>query len=181
MLEIAQSFPDAEALTLKSLRMIQDWISICISSGSDQHEKCPKMQKAVGPRRLVDVMSGDAVRLVEVKSVTVQYAILSYCWGQSTALKSARTLKSNITQRLKGFAVSQLPQTLRDSITLVRELGIPYIWIDAVCIVQDSGEWATEASRMMTYYENSYLTIVPVRCTSADQSFLNPRPRWVSQ
>lgn len=161
--------------------MIQDWISICISPGSDEHEKCPKNQKAVGPRRLIDVMSGDTIRLVEADSMNVQYVILSYCWGQSTAMKSARTIESNITQRLNGFAMSQLPQTLRDSITITRALCIPYIWIDAVCIVQDSGEWATEGSRMMTYYENSYLTIVPVVCTSADQSFLGPRPRWVSQ
>ena len=53
-----------------------------------------------------------------------------------------------------------LPKNFSDAIELTKELGIPYIWIDALCIVQDDNEeWQTEAGRMDQIYLGSQLTI----------------------
>ncbi|ROV90939.1 hypothetical protein VPNG_10092 [Cytospora leucostoma] len=118
-------------------------------------------------------MAGDRIRLVEDQGSHVQYAILSYCWGPSLAQQAARTLQSNLEQRRGGFTLSSLTPTLRDSVVFTRHLGIQYIWIDALCIVQDGTEWQTEAGRMMQYYAGAYVTIAPIICSSADQPFLN--------
>lgn len=126
-------------------------------------------------------MDGDNVRLVSTQGSKARYAILSYCWGSSSAIQSARTLQSNLSSRLSGFSLSDLPKTLKDSVILTRRLGIPYIWIDAICIVQDGPEWGSEAGRMMQYYENAYLSIIPVLSASSEDSFLRSRPIWVSQ
>lgn len=176
-----KGFPESAPLSPNSLQMIQRWIDICTDPNSEQHVSCPKGREAAGPRRLIDVREGDTIKLVEPGGSDMQYAILSYCWGPPDVMKLARTLRSNISERLVGFSVLTLPQTLRDSIVVIRRLGIPYVWIDAICIVQDSGEWTTEAERMMTYYENAYLTIIPISSTSADEGFLRTRPRWVSR
>ncbi|KIW88461.1 uncharacterized protein Z519_11030 [Cladophialophora bantiana CBS 173.52] len=70
---------------------------------------------------------------------------------------------------------------LEDVIIVARRLKIQYIWIDSMCIVQDSDEkWCTE-SRRMSYYENSYIMIIPVLCHSADQGFLGHRPRLITK
>ena len=123
-------------------------------------------------------MSGDTLRLIDTQGLTLKYAALSYCWG---SCKAGGTRTSNVADRMVAFRLSSLPQTLQDSIVLARTLKIPYIWIDRLCIVQGSKEWATEAGKMMSYYANAYLTIVPIVCSSAEQSFMNPPQRWVSE
>lgn len=161
--------------------MICDWVSSCVDSKSDQHAGCSKTRENIAPLRLLDVMDGDTVRLVETEGLILNYAILSYCWGPSTAMVVARTLKSNISMRMAAFPFSSLPPTLQDGITAARKLKIQYIWIDSICIVQDSDEWLTESKRMMSYYEHACLTIIPIVCSSADQGFLGPRPRWINK
>ena len=55
---------------------------------------------------------------------------------------------------------NQLSKTFQDAITITRKLGIQYIWIDSLCIVQDDKEdWRAESSKMDSVYGNSYLTI----------------------
>ncbi|KAK7417784.1 hypothetical protein QQZ08_011480 [Neonectria magnoliae] len=174
-------FPEGGSLSTKSLQCIQGWIDTCTARDTTGHESCSKEKQTLSPLRLLEVMSGDNVRLKETEGLQVQYTILSYCWGTSPDVLKSRTVPSNLSLRLSGFSLRSLPQTLQDSVTLTRRLGISYIWIDALCIVQDSDEWVTESLRMMQYYENAYLTIIPVACSSADQGFLGRRPWWVTK
>lgn len=176
------TFPKRFALTTKSLGMMHEWISTCVDSKSSEHVGCSKSKENPAPLRLLEVMDGDTVRLVETEGKTLTYAILSYCWGGSQALEDVKTRQKDIATRMTGFPLCSIPQTLQDSIIVARRLKIPYIWIDSMCIVQDSDkEWRTESRRMMSYYENSYLTIIPVLCTNADQGFLGPRPHWIAK
>jgi hypothetical protein len=148
-----------------------------VDSNPGSHQDCPKSTENPAPLRLVDVMSSDMLRLVETKGSILKYAALSYCWGPC---KAAGTRTSNVEERMISFSLASLPRTLQESIVIARTLKIPYIWIDRICIVQGSGEWATEAGKMMSYYANAYLTIVPVACSSAQESFLGLHQRWVS-
>jgi len=78
----------------------------------------------------------------------------------------------------KGFPLSErLPKTFSDAILVAHRLGIPYLWIDSLCIVQaDESDWAVESSRMAAVYSNSYLTIAAASSDSDDKGFLRPRP-----
>jgi hypothetical protein len=87
------------------------------------------------PTRLLAVKH-DLLQLVTGKINSPRYVALSYCWGQ-TRKKGTLTTASNIGARLSGFVIDDLSKTLQDAIRTVRALGIDYIWIDAVCIVQD--------------------------------------------
>lgn len=54
----------------------------------------------------------------------------------------------------------KLPSTFQDAITVTRRLGIAYIWIDSLCIVQDDAQdWEREAAKMALIFESAYLTI----------------------
>ena len=80
----------------------------------------------------------------------------------------------NIESMRADLVVECLPLTFQDAITATRELGFAYLWIDSLCIMQDSDEdWRHEAGRMQTYYKQATLTLA-IDCTSGDhEGFLN--------
>ena len=85
------------------------------------------------------------------------YACLSYCWGKS---KPSVTTVSNQAQRLAGFAIEELPATLRDAVYFTRRLGLRYLWVDALCIFQgDRDDWERESANMSRIYGHSYITL----------------------
>jgi hypothetical protein len=144
------------------------------------HGKCSGLRASAAPLRLLAVRGGDIVQLTKTDGQHLQYAALSYCRGSSEAIESTRTLASNLEFRLKnGFTLSSLPRTLQDGIIVARRLSIPYIWIDALCIVQDSEkEWETEAKKIQCY-EHAYVRIVAISATSADEGFLYNKTSYV--
>jgi len=99
------------------------------------------------------------------------YAALSYCWGSGE--QSHKTTKANVRQRRSGFAVSLLPKSIRDAMSVCRGLDIRYIWIDALCIVQDDEpDWQRESVRMLDVYANSHITIAAHTAASSHDGFL---------
>ncbi|KAK4444768.1 heterokaryon incompatibility protein-domain-containing protein [Podospora aff. communis PSN243] len=163
--------------------MIRGAIDSCV----DSHGSCPGREPMSRPLRLLNVMSGDRVRLEaerpRSRNPPVVYAALSYCWGASQAMKEARTTAGNLNERMarEGFSPASLPKTLRDAIAVTRLLGMQYLWIDALCIVQDcKAEWTSEAQRMMEYYGHARVTIVPVEAESADSGMRTGIMRPVS-
>jgi len=60
------------------------------------------------------------------------------------------------------FQSSELPETFRDAVQVTRELGIRYLWIDSLCIIQDKHDcrdWYHEANLMDKVYLHSYCNI----------------------
>lgn len=69
---------------------------------------------------------------------------------------------------MQGFPVTELPQTFQDAISVTRELGQRYRWIDSLCIIQGKGgDWATKATKMEAVFKNAYYTIA---ATSTEDS-----------
>lgn len=132
-------------------------------------DKCPTFTFKRNPLRLINVMQGDSIRLEHTEARDIVYAALSYCWGEPGVMEAARTVKGNLPARLQPFSLSCLPATLKDAITITRLLGISYLWIDGLCILQDCREeWEAEAQKMVDYYRNAYVTIVAMLSTGAD-------------
>jgi len=88
-------------------------------------------------------------------------------------------LQSNLEQRRKeGILLDELPVLMRDAIVTLRDyLGIEYVWIDSLCIIQDSREdWFKEAAQMANVYSNAQVTIAATSSTgSADSLFTGSR------
>lgn len=128
--------------------------------------------QAFRPTRLVRIVDNDTVRLDGDSGTEVKYAALSYRWGPPPFPES--TVKANLYDRLESFAVSMLPQTIKDAIHLTQDLGLQYVWIDALCIIQDDDQdWATEAMTMDFVYRNAWVTIAALESASVSESFLN--------
>ncbi|KAF4451704.1 heterokaryon incompatibility protein [Fusarium austroafricanum] len=152
-------------LSSVSLENLQKRISTCIK----KHELCPTFQDKAAPSRLISIISCKWIKLDNTDGQTLRYAALSYCWGASPALESSKTTLKNLNARLAGFSPSDLPETLQQCIELARRMNINYIWIDSLCIIQDCElDWKTQSQRMMMYYSNAYVTLVPILADSAE-------------
>ena len=113
------------------------------------------------PKRVLDVMNSEElgkICLKEIESpITARYIALSHCWGKSLPIK---TTTENLSNHTQGIAIDNLTQTFRDAVRLTRRFGIRYLWIDSLCIVQDSTtDWQEESAKMSDYYKSSWLTI----------------------
>lgn len=105
----------------------------------------------------------------------VSYVALSYCWGNE-GQNGFRTEKKTLALRQQGFNFIQLPKTLQDTVKVTRTLGLHYLWIDALCIVQDcEADKNREISKMWQIYHNATIVISAARSSHADQGFLHGR------
>jgi Heterokaryon incompatibility protein (HET) len=87
----------------------------------------------------------------------VQYATLSHAWGSSDHLKLTT---DSIERLLTGIPTNDLPQTFRHAVELVQDLSLHYLWIDALCILQDSkSDWEQESLTMSSVYSGAYINI----------------------
>jgi hypothetical protein len=73
---------------------------------------------------------------------------------------SAKTVLDTLECHREAIDYSELPLTFRDFIDIARRLKVRWVWIDSLCIIQDSREdWEKEAAQMADVYSKSYLTI----------------------
>lgn len=87
----------------------------------------------------------------------VRYATLSHSWGNHVPLKTTRETKPSFE---KLIPEELLPQTFEDAVSTTRALGIRYLWIDSLCIVQDDpDDWQAEALEMQNIYSGSTINI----------------------
>jgi len=147
--------PNGFAYSEENTALIKSWVSRCL----EHHNKCAiaRSPKPL-PKRVLDIgVSGDTVTLYVAKGEVEQYATLSYCWGTTIPLK---TTAANFGSLCGGIALNDFPETLKESILVARSLGFRYIWIDALCIVQDDPlDWAEQASAMTDIYQQGALNI----------------------
>lgn len=108
------------------------------------------------PKRLLS-LAQDRVVLRE-DAQPDRYACLSHCWGKDNP--PTRTLKSTIEEHKKDIPLSTLSKNFRDAIDICRRLSVGYLWIDSLCIIQDSEEdWNEEAVKMGDIYAIAHFTI----------------------
>jgi hypothetical protein len=106
------------------------------------------------PTRVIDIgRSASDLKLSESRGRHAKYTALSHCWGTSPIWTT--TVKN---QRLPHY--SQLPGNFQDAIAVTRLLGLQYLWIDSLCILQDSADdWEIECANMADIYRNAEVTI----------------------
>ncbi|KAK1705344.1 heterokaryon incompatibility protein-domain-containing protein [Colletotrichum lupini] len=127
------------------------------------------------PTRLVD-LSNHANNLITIKNTAEvgknpKYAALSYCWGKSNTFTIT---SATLADRQQGFSPSALPLSLQDALRVAQGLHMQYIWIDALCILQDSDEdWLYESARMASIYKNSFITIVAANAPDSGDGFFS--------
>jgi len=156
------------------------WLKECIHGkirGTKIHAVCPAPSEDYMPTRLIEITNNDGQFELKVREMkgcpTEPYAALSYCWGGDQATKSTQAL---LPQWMISIPWDKLPQTLQDAVTFCDKLHIRFLWVDALCIVQDDpNHKAREIAQMPNVYRNSIFTIAASRASNVQEGFLGER------
>ncbi|RGP66167.1 hypothetical protein FSPOR_6787 [Fusarium sporotrichioides] len=161
-----------------------------IFDAAENHRSCQKLHtrsdqlKDWLPARLVKIIlnaqgTPETIRIMQTNKVKfesshIQYATLSYCWGKKPLTK---LLRSNFnTMTTSGMSVHNLPLTFRDAITATNRLGLEYIWIDALCIIQqDAEDWISQSVTMAKVYTYSTITLAAAASSDAHGGLFRDR------
>ncbi|KAF7562672.1 hypothetical protein G7046_g1498 [Stylonectria norvegica] len=167
----------------KTFDMIKGWLdnckshhSICIEADATALGTLPKRVIRVGPD------TNDSIQVFEnddhKTSINAPYIALSHCWGKSQHLVST---KATLAQWKKNIPFASLPPTFQDAIHISRTLGIQYIWIDSLCIIQDDAkDWEIEASKMASIYNDAVLVLAATGSVDGDGGCLFQRQPYVT-
>ncbi|KAL5435342.1 hypothetical protein PMIN07_006641 [Paraphaeosphaeria minitans] len=136
---------------------IKLWLDDCVQ----HHPGCDKGQSHLErPKRLLDLRNNDIV-LVDNPGNSLTYACLSHCWGKTPMFK---TTKAKLEEHKSHILLNELSQTFQDAVEICRRLGIFYLWIDSLCIIQDDADdWQLHAAQMADIYEHGLATIAATR------------------
>jgi hypothetical protein len=163
-------------------------ISSCLIQCLSRHVQCREdSDKDWLPTRLIDIgptFSQSNARLIVSARMSprerrgpVNYVALSHIWGKSQFTKLTT---SNFQGLQESISPSDLSQTFQDAIIVARRLGVRYLWIDSLCIVQDSPEdWQTESSMMNVVYKNSLCTIAASEATEPHHGLQKQRHEFI--
>ncbi|KAI8944488.1 heterokaryon incompatibility protein-domain-containing protein [Xylaria longipes] len=149
------SVPSGDTSSATAVNRAKEWLRKCI----EEHDECGGGEEHLAPSRLIDTKPDETqnVKLVELENFACRYVCLSHCWGST---KSIKTTKETLQERKERILWDTLCPTFQDAITVVRQLGLRYLWIDSLCIIQDdSNDWARESSKMAATYSLAHLTI----------------------
>ncbi|KAH8672861.1 heterokaryon incompatibility protein-domain-containing protein, partial [Tricladium varicosporioides] len=151
----------------------RDKYSASINSLVEKWQKLPprprKESRGV-PITLIDTINNCLV----ARSSNSEYAAISYVWGTTKTFKS--TKKNSKFLHTPGAFTScwnDLPLTISDAILVCISLGIPYLWVDAICIVQDDeNDKHSQILNMHKIYANATLTIIALSGKHANAGLL---------
>lgn len=148
-----------------------------------RHKHCQYSRDTVLPTRVLDVgTSKDSQPTIKLKVNETEtdgsYLALSYCWGPPPASTShvqpLQLRLENLNTLKVGIDLENLQQSIQDAVFVSRELGFRYLWVDALCIIQNCDtDKGREISRMSSIYKNATATIAASSAKSASEGFLS--------
>jgi hypothetical protein len=133
-------------LSTKTISSIRDWITSCVDQKNSDHTRCFLSEKKFLPSRLIEIEQSDSglqLRLVRSQDIDpehhggINYTTLSYCWGGN---QPAKLIAQSLASYEQQIPWAIIPKTLQDAATTTNLLGIRYVWIDSLCIIQDNDD-----------------------------------------
>ncbi|CAN8097460.1 unnamed protein product [Discula destructiva] len=157
-----------------------------MESCSEKHAFCKAAEELVSkeirrlPKRVIDVGNEDNMGIhvyehdYERKSIKEKYIALSHSWGEGT--EHTKLMRGNHNQRQDNIPFNELPPLYKDAVAITRRFGFRYIWIDSLCIFQDSeDDFATEGAKMGLIYEGAEFVLAAASSPNGDSELCAPR------
>lgn len=151
----------------------RDWVARELENCA-KHALCNTTAEPHLPTRVLDLNYDiDHVPVTETNhGDTGKYYALSHCWGDPAYMTTKLTVHTRNDLKAGKIPLKSLPRTFRDAISFTRKMGVRYLWIDSLCILQRDFEkdnesdrefvekdWQQESSKMCLVYQNSYITL----------------------
>ncbi|KAJ4988919.1 TOL [Stagonosporopsis vannaccii] len=169
-----------------------EWLRTCAEHCEAHHPECQKtlpvrdddtdIEEVDLPTRVLYIQSqpGQQHHTLCLESTVGKrgrYAALSHCWGGVQNHPPMAT-RANISRYQAGISVLELPQTFQDAVKATFRLGLVYLWIDSLCIIQDDvSDWEREAHYMSSVYGNAYVTLAASHARNSKGGLFFPRPK----
>lgn len=155
-----------------------DIIRQCLSDCDAEHSECQPQKPGPLPTRLVYVgaQKFTTITLYETRPAdNIEYVALSHPWGKGPHFC---TTLANVDVYRKGIDFGELPAMFQHAVVTTRELGLEYVWIDSICIIQgEGGDFGQEAKRMEDVFSSAYCVIAASSAHGQNDGFLNPQNR----
>lgn len=150
-----------------NIRMVKRWIKCSEPKrhADDIHGGRRREHKAKPPLQEFRLIDTFHQRIVRVGQTVERYVALSYVWGStpSGVERQFQLTRNTCEEAGKQGSLSEfrLPPIISDAITLCRDLGERYLWIDRLCVVQDDpASKYSQISAMDVIYEQATFTII---------------------
>ncbi|TGO32865.1 hypothetical protein BHYA_0283g00130 [Botrytis hyacinthi] len=148
---IGRADTDPDLGSKMNFDIARGWLRECVECHDYHNTKLPQL-----PTRVIDV-TPNQTRIIHSNGISDDYIALSHCWGGPIPTSSTT---ATLPQYQNELPFQLLPANFRDAITITRELGVQYLWIDSLCIIQDSKhDWEQESQKMGTVYRDALVTI----------------------
>lgn len=163
-------------------KLLNLWLEDCVN----KHPDCRRTKRDFLPTRLVDVGTAEIprLRLVDTADLSAQekqlgkYIAVSHQWGIESQHRPFVTRRDSVISFMSQIPVDDLPATVHDAVEMTRQLGVQYLWIDTLCIIQGKdGDFNSEAPHMEDVYNCAYCVLATSRTTGQRDEFLNPQAR----
>ncbi|KAI1391047.1 HET-domain-containing protein [Hypoxylon trugodes] len=162
----------ADVRSEECMRFMKESVRECCGS----HPRCATQTDGFVPTRLIYVGGGkDALKLCDAipPGQNITWAALSHCWGGGKPLSLTKSALGSLKEHIE---FSELPATFQDAITVAQELGLAYVWIDSLCIIQDDKtDWEKEAARMGSVYSRAFIVISGASSPNPNTPYLQLR------
>ena len=156
----------------KTINVAKQWIQNCLT----EHPKCTRPDVTPLPTRVVDVghlNNRSNPRLYVTQGRLDRYVTLSHVWGVGYRVVLT---KNNLPKFEQEVVLNKLPKTFQDAIQMTRLLGVRYLWVDALCIIQDDpNDWKRESTSMCSVFENAIFSLSAVAATDTHSGTLHNR------
>jgi hypothetical protein len=166
-----------------SFELGKRWIKSC-----EKHPFCQKARPhpdpSFRPTRLIKVTDPTNARLVETsEEETSAYLALSHCWGKPDATGKTTFVVLDSRETMDAWTASipveDLAKNFQDAIRITFGLGLEYLWIDSICIIQrDRADWEIESTKMGYVYANAICTISATASDNAHGGCFFPVERF---
>ncbi|CAI0642770.1 unnamed protein product [Colletotrichum noveboracense] len=144
-------------------KTIDRWLSTCTTSHTECRSPFESGGDFKGPTRILEICNKSVVLRENVTKM--RYACLSHCWGNPEDM--IQTRHDTIAKFKTKIPWNELPRTFQDAVRICYQPDIQYLWIDSLCIIQNTTEdWENEAVRMADIYENAFITIAATKSAS---------------
>ncbi|UPK96897.1 hypothetical protein LCI18_007832 [Fusarium solani-melongenae] len=151
------------------------WAQELIARCEKDHDHCrnrfiPSENQQYLPKRLIDVRSKNkgVVQLLSSDDISdgehVQYAALSHCWGDTVKCE----LRKDNEETLRTILIDRLDRNFREAVEITYNLGIDYLWIDSLCIMQCTEEWEQQSGDMGLVYARAKCVISATASKNSD-------------
>ncbi|TVY23112.1 hypothetical protein LHYA1_G008105 [Lachnellula hyalina] len=163
-------------------KLISKWIKLCSTLHGPSYGQPLFPEQAEQVLRSLLVIDSERMCIIDAP-VDCRYVALSYCWGTVSMLK--HTIQNSAALRkTRALLDSNVPATIKDAIALVQEVGERYLWVDALCIVQDDAAvQKAQLTQMGLIYSRAAFTIVAASGNNANTGLpgIHSDPRIISQ